>query len=148
VSAKKKILLVEDNEQDELLTVRALKINGISNPVQVVRDGAEALDYLFGKGDYAGREPGELPQLVLLDLKLPKIDGHEVLRQIRAHPTTCSVPVVVLTTSSEERDIERAYESGANSYVRKPVDFTEFSEAVRILANEWLLSNQPPPPGR
>jgi two-component system response regulator len=148
MNASKTILLVEDNEQDELLTVRALKINGILNPVIVVRDGAEALDYLFRRGKYEGRDPGGSPQVILLDLKLPKIDGHEVLRQLRAHPATRCLPVVILTTSSEERDIERAYESGANSYVLKPVDFTEFSEAVRNLANYWLLLNQSPPPGR
>jgi two-component system response regulator len=144
MTAMKSILLIEDNEQDELLTLRALKINQILNPVTVVRDGAEALDYLFARGAYAGRDSHDLPQMVLLDLNLPKIDGHEVLRQLRAHPKTKRLPVVVLTTSCEDHDIERAYDSGANSYVRKPIDFTQFSEAVKNLAFYWLLLNQTP----
>jgi CheY-like chemotaxis protein len=137
------ILLVEDNSKDEELTLRALRKNNISNDVTVARDGAEALDYLFARGAYAGRDT--LPQLVLLDLKLPKIDGLEVLRQLRAHESTRLLPVVILTTSNDEKDRLAGYRNGANSYVRKPVDFSEFMDAVRQLGLYWLILNEPPP---
>jgi CheY-like chemotaxis protein len=143
--ALKNILLVEDNEQDELLTIRALKKNNIYNEVVVCRDGAEALEYLFGKGKYEGRDVTQLPQVVLLDLKLPKIDGLEVLKQLRADPRTRRLPVVILTTSKEDQDVSKGYDLGANSYVRKPVDFTEFSDAVKNLGLYWLLLNESPP---
>jgi two-component system response regulator len=139
------ILLVEDNPDDEALTLRALKKNNILNPVVVVRDGAEALEYLFGAGVHAGRDPSAAPQVVLLDLKLPKIDGLEVLRRIRSDERTRRQPVVVLTTSNEERDILSSYELGANSYIRKPVDFEQFMEAVRQLGLYWLVLNMAPP---
>jgi DNA-binding response OmpR family regulator len=140
-----KILLVEDNQDDEALTIRALRKSNVVNDVQVVRDGAEALDYLFAKGRYSDRNADELPQVVLLDLKLPKIDGLEVLKRIRENTTTSLVPVVILTSSDEERDLIYGYRFGANSYVRKPVDFAEFAEAVRHLGLYWLLVNQCPP---
>jgi len=139
----KSILLVEDNRDDELLTLRALRKNNIGNEVVVARDGVEALEVLFGAD---GREPAELPQLVLLDLKLPRIDGLEVLRRIRSEPRTKLLPVVILTSSKEERDLLEGYRSGANSYVRKPVDFEQFVEAARQLGLYWLLLNEPPPP--
>jgi two-component system response regulator len=139
------ILLVEDNPDDEALTLRALKKNNILNDVVVARDGAEALDYLFGTGRYAGRDAGDLPQLVLLDLKLPKIDGLEVLRRVRADERTRIQPVVILTTSAEDRDVIASYELGANSYIRKPVDFEQFMEAVRHLGLYWLVLNLPAP---
>jgi two-component system response regulator len=142
------ILLVEDNPDDEALTLRALKKNRIANEVVVCRDGAEALDYLFGRGAYAGRDLSDSPQVVLLDLKLPKVDGLEVLRQIRADARTSMIPVVLLTSSREDEDIARSYQLGANSYVRKPVDFVEFSEAARQLGMYWLLLNQAPQPGK
>lgn len=141
------ILLVEDNPDDEALTLRALKKNNILNDVVVARDGVEALDYLLGSGAHAGRDPRAAPQLVLLDLKLPKVDGLEVLRRLRADARTRLQPVVVLTTSNEERDIVSSYELGANSYIRKPVDFAQFMEAVRQLGLYWLLLNIPPPRG-
>jgi two-component system response regulator len=139
------ILLVEDNPDDEALTLRALMKNSIRNPVVVVRDGAEALDYLFGTGAHAGRDPSAAPQVVLLDLKLPKIDGLEVLRRIRSDERTRRQPVVVLTTSNEGRDVLSSYELGANSYIRKPVDFEQFMEAVRQLGLYWLVLNMAPP---
>jgi two-component system, response regulator len=139
------ILLVEDNPDDEALTLRALKQAKILNQVDVVRDGAEALDYLFAQGAHAGRDPLVLPQVVLLDLKLPKVDGLEVLRRLRADERTRRLPVVVLTSSVEEQDLIASYDLNANSYVQKPVDFVEFSEAVRSLGVYWLLLNQPPP---
>lgn len=142
------ILLVEDNPKDELLTLRALKKCNLANEIVVMRDGAEALNYLFAKGDHAGREVGDLPTVVLLDLKLPKIDGLEVLRQIRADERTRRLPVVILTSSDEEKDIIAGYELGANSYVRKPVAFGDFSEAVAELGRYWLITNEPPPRAR
>jgi two-component system response regulator len=138
------ILLVEDNPDDEALTLRAFKKNSIANEVCVVRDGAEALDYLFCSGAYANRDAALVPELILLDLKLPKVDGLEVLRRIRGDERTRLQPVVVLTTSNEERDIISSYRLGANSYIRKPVDFDQFIEAVRQLGLYWLLLNQPP----
>ena len=139
------ILLVEDNPDDEELTLRALSRNNISNQVVVVRDGQEAVDWLEGTGTHAGRDPLDIPALILLDLKLPKIDGLEVLRRLRATPRTAIVPVVILTSSREERDRMSGYQSGANSYVQKPVDFTAFLEAVRQLGLYWLVLNEPPP---
>ncbi|MBI5938649.1 MAG: response regulator [Betaproteobacteria bacterium] len=139
------ILLVEDNPDDEILTLRALKKCNILNEVVVARDGVEALDYLFGTGGYAGRDLGVQPQVVLLDLKLPKIDGLEVLRRIREDERTKLLPVVILTTSNEDNDITAGYELRTNSYIRKPVEFDQFIEAVRQLGMYWLLLNEPPP---
>jgi two-component system response regulator len=139
------ILMVEDNPDDVALTMRALRKSRIMNEVVVVGDGAEALDYLFGTGKYEGREVRDLPALVLLDLKLPKVDGLEVLRRLRADPRTRLLPVVIFTSSKEERDLVDGYNLGANSYVRKPVDFSEFVEAVSQLGMYWLLLNEPPP---
>jgi CheY-like chemotaxis protein len=141
----KVILLVEDNPDDEVLMLRALKKNNILNDVVVARDGVEALDYLFGTGMYAGRDPRVLPQVVLLDLKLPKVDGLEVLRRLRADERTCLLPVVILTSSKEEQDMVTGYRLGANSYVRKPVDFIHFAEGVRQLGMYWLVLNEAPP---
>ncbi len=140
----KVILLVEDNPDDEALTLRALKKNNIMNEVVVARDGEEALDYLFGTGKYAGRDTSAQPQVILLDLQLPKINGIEVLKRLRADPRTALQPVVILTTSSEERDIISSYASGANSYIRKPVDFNQFIEAVKQLGLYWLVLNESP----
>ena len=142
------ILLVEDNSDDEALTLRALRKNNILNQVVVARDGAEALDYLFGSGKYSGRDLNLVPQVVLLDLKLPKVDGLEVLRQLRADEHTKLLPVVILTSSNEEQDRYRGYDLGANSYVRKPVDFNKFIEAVRQLGLYWLVLNERPPARR
>ena len=139
------ILLVEDNPDDEALTLRALKRNNIRNEVLVVRDGAAALDYMFGRGEFQGRDLNNIPQVILLDLKLPKVDGLEVLRQLRANPRTKRAPVVILTSSKEESDLLEGYNLGANSYVRKPVDFTQFMEAVRQLGLYWLVLNEAPP---
>ncbi|MDR3415472.1 MAG: response regulator [Nevskia sp.] len=139
------VLLVEDNEDDEALTLRAFKECGIRNPVVVAHDGVEALDYLFGTGAHAGRDPAVLPQLVLLDLKLPRIDGLEVLRRIRSQAATRSLPVVILTSSIERQDVAAAYALGANSFVCKPVEFGEFTENVKQLARYWLEVNEPPP---
>jgi CheY-like chemotaxis protein len=144
--ANKKILVVEDNPNDEALTLRALKKNNILNEVVVARDGVEALDWFFARGSHAGRSPGDLPQVVLLDLKLPKVDGLEVLRAIRAEPRTRVLPVVILTSSKEERDIVVGYDLGANAYVCKPVDFAQFADAVRQLGLFWILVNESPPP--
>jgi CheY-like chemotaxis protein len=138
------ILLVEDNPDDVELTLRVFKKYSIENEVTVVGDGAEALDYLFATGAYAERDKSTMPAVVLLDLKLPKIDGLEVLRRIRADKRTKVLPVVILTSSKEEQDIVNGYKFGANSYVRKPVDFNQFSEAVRHLGLYWLLLNEPP----
>jgi two-component system response regulator len=139
------ILLVEDNPKDEMLTMRALKKCHVANEIVVVRDGAEVLDYLFVTGEYAGREPEDLPMVILLDLKLPKIDGLEVLRRIRGDERTRLLPVVILTSSDEEKDIVAGYRLGANSYVRKPVSFADFSKAVADLGRYWLITNEPPP---
>ena len=139
------ILLVEDNPDDEALTVRALKKNKIVNEVVVTRDGVQALDYLFGQGAYVGRDSKETPQVVLLDLKLPKLDGLEVLRRLRADDRTRLLPVVILTSSNEEQDRINGYGLGANSYVRKPVDFDAFVTATAQLGLYWLILNEPPP---
>lgn len=141
----KTILLVEDNPDDEELTLKALKNSNVVNQIVVAHDGVEALDYLFGRGEHAGRDPGDPPQLVLLDLKLPRVDGLEVLRTMRADPRTELIPVVVLTSSSEEEDIVTSYRLRANSYVRKPVSFVHFTEAVKQLGMYWLLINEFPP---
>lgn len=140
----KSVLLVEDNPDDEALTLRALKKHNITDDVIVARDGAEALDYLFGTGSYAGRDPTRRPQVVLLDLQLPKIDGLEVLRRLRADPRTETQPVVILTTSNEHGDLRSGYELRANSYIRKPVDFNEFTVAIKEIAHYWLNLNEPP----
>jgi two-component system response regulator len=139
------ILLVEDNRDDEALTLRALKKNNIHNEVVVARDGVEALDYLFGTGVHAGRDLSVMPQVILLDLKLPKIDGLEVLRRLRSEAGTRLLPVVILTSSTQEEDRIAGYGLGANSYVRKPVDFAQFIEAVRQLGLYWLILNEPVP---
>jgi two-component system response regulator len=139
------ILLVEDNPDDEALTLRALRRANVNNDIVVARDGVEALDYLFGTGAHAGRDTRALPQVMLLDLKLPRLDGLEVLRRVRADDRTRVLPVVILTSSNEECDRIEGYTLGANSYVRKPVDFNEFVDAVRQLGLYWLLLNQPPP---
>jgi two-component system response regulator len=142
---EKIILLVEDNPDDELLTLRALEKSNILNKVVVTRDGTEALDYLFGTGAYAGRDTNTMPQVVLLDLKLPKMDGLEVLQQLREDERTAMLPVVILTSSNEEQDIVDSYRLGANSYIRKPVDFVQFTEAVRQLGLYWLVLNENSP---
>jgi len=139
---EKFILLVEDNPDDEALALRALRRNHIANRVVVARDGVEALDFLNATGPHAGRDPQELPEVVLLDLKLPRLHGLEVLQRIRAKDATRMLPVVVLTTSSEDRDMVESYRLGANSYIRKPVDFEQFIEAVRQLGMYWLVLNQ------
>lgn len=142
---EKTILLVEDNPDDEALTTRALRMAKIANDIVVARDGAEALDYVFGEGQFAGRDVSKVPAVVLLDLKLPKLSGLEVLQRLRSDPRTRLVPVVILTSSSEDEDMLRSYESGANSYVRKPVEFGAFANAVSQLGIYWLLLNQPVP---
>jgi len=138
------ILLVEDNPSDEELTLRALKKYKLSNDIFVVRDGAEALDYVFGTGKYSDRDSNNHPKVILLDLKLPKVDGLEVLRRIKADPKTKQIPVVVLTSSSEESDVVESYKLGANSYIIKPVDFKQFTESIRELGMYWLLLNEAP----
>ena len=143
----KSILLVEDNPDDELLTVRALKRNNVLNEIVVARDGVEAIDYLFGAGVHAGRDLSSMPQIILLDLKLPKIDGLEVLRRLRADERTRLIPVIILTSSKEEVDLVRGYSLGANSYIRKPVDFEQFVQAVQQLKLYWLVLNESPPAG-
>lgn len=142
---RKTILLVEDNPDDEMLALRALKKSNIANEIVVARDGVEALDYLFGTGSYKDRDKSVMPQIVLLDLKLPKIDGLEVLRRIRADKRTKMLPVAILTSSKEERDVISSYDLGANSYIRKPVDFDQFAESIRQLGMYWLVLNEPPP---
>jgi len=145
----KVVLLVEDNDDDVQLTLRAFKKNNIANEVVVVRDGQEALDFLFFEGEYAGRDPGRVVQVVLLDLKLPRLGGLEVLRRIRADERTRLLPVVILTASRQEEDVLNGYRMGCNSYLRKPVDFQTFSDVVRELGLYWLVLNEPlPPPAR
>ena len=144
--SSKTILLVEDNRDDIELTQLALARQGFPCQVDVVRNGAQALDYLFARGDYASRDPSRLPVLILLDLKLPKVSGLEVLKEIRADPRTRLLPVVVLTSSIDERDLQQSYSLGVNSYIRKPVDFAQFKDAASQLGVYWLLLNQPPPP--
>lgn len=145
---EKSILLVDDNEQDVFLAQRALKKNNILNKVIVVMDGEEALDYLFGRGKYAGRDINEMPAVTLLDFKMPRMDGLEVLKQIRVHPLTRHIPVVMLTASKEDSDKFKSYAEGCNAYVTKPVDFNQFTEAVKQLVLFWLTLNEPPPPNR
>lgn len=140
----KTILLVEDNPDDEELTLIAFRQNNIMNQVIVARDGAEALDYLFVTGPHAGRDPSVIPSIILLDLKLPKVDGLEVLRRVRGDPRTRRLPVIILTSSKEEQDLVTSYDLGCNSYVRKPVDFSHFVEAARQLGLYWLLLNEIP----
>jgi two-component system response regulator len=137
-----KVLLVEDNPDDEMLTIRAFQKSNFRNEVVVARDGAEALDYLFATGQHAGRNPDDIPHLILLDLKLPKIDGLEVLERIRADERTRFIPVVVLTSSKEQEDLLNSYANGANSYVRKPVDFNQFFQAIQQLGMYWLVMNE------
>lgn len=146
--AHKMILLVEDNPDDEALTLRAFDKNNITNEVVVVRDGAEALEWLFAEGRHAARSADEHPEVILLDLKLPKVDGLEVLRRIRENERTKLLPVIILTTSEEESDRLAGYSLGANSYIRKPVDFSQFIEAVRQLGLYWLVLNESPPEPR
>jgi two-component system, response regulator len=141
------ILLVEDNSADEELTLHALRRNGVVNQIHVVRDGEEALDFLFCRGQYAHRSIIAPPTFILLDLKLPKVNGLEVLKELKGDPRTCAIPVVILTSSREERDLIRGYQGGVNSYVQKPVDFAEFRETVRQLGLYWLLINAAPPDG-
>ncbi|MEE9217094.1 MAG: response regulator [Anaerolineales bacterium] len=142
---EKYILLVEDNPDDEALTIRALRKNNIVNEVIVVRDGAEALDYLFGSGAFADRDMSDMPAVILLDLRLPKIDGLEVLQRVRADDRTKLLPVVILTSSKEEQDLMNGYLQGANSYIRKPVDFSAFVEVAGQLGLYWLVMNEAPP---
>jgi CheY-like chemotaxis protein len=146
--ADKVILLVEDNPDDEALTMRALKKSGVANQIVVARDGAEALDYLFGTGAYAGRDLSVMPMLTLLDLKLPRIGGLEVLERLRGDQRTRNLPIVILTSSKEDPDLISAYQFGCNSYIRKPVDFTQFTESVRQLGLYWLVLNEPLPTRR
>lgn len=141
----KLILLVEDNPDDEALTLRALSRNGIRHQVHVARDGVEALDYLFGREQYADRDLRQMPTVTLLDLKLPRVDGLEVLRRVREDERTRFLPIVVLTSSKEEQDLLQSYGNGANSYIRKPVDFSQFMEAVRQVGVYWLVLNEDPP---
>ena len=141
---QKTILLVEDNADDELLTLRALKKNKIANNIDVVRDGAEALDYLFGTGSFKGKDVNSLPTLIILDLKLPKVDGLEVLKRVREDNKTKRIPIVVLTSSNEEQDVFTSYNLGANSFIRKPVDFVKFVEVASQIGLYWLVLNEPP----
>jgi two-component system response regulator len=140
------ILLVEDNPADVELTLHALRHNNVANRIEVSRDGEEALDFLFCRGKHSGRSANQTPKLVLLDLKLPKVDGIEVLRQLKANPKTKSIPIAVLTTSKERKDLAQCYELGVNSYIQKPVDFDKFREVVKQFALYWLVINTPPPP--
>jgi CheY-like chemotaxis protein len=148
MNTERTILLVEDNLDDEELTLRAFRKNNIANQVVVAHDGVEALDYLHGTGSYSDRDTSFQPQLMLLDLQLPRLDGLEVLRRVRAHELTAHLPTVVLTSSKQEEDVMRSYSLGANAFVRKPVDFGEFQEAVKYLGLFWLVLNQAPPPHR
>ncbi len=141
----KKILLVEDNESDIILTKRAFSKSNISNELVIVEDGAEALDYLQCRGKYSANDPDELPSIVLLDLQLPKVDGLTVLKEIRSAERTSRLPVIILTSSKEDVDVASCYDNGANSYIRKPVDFNNFMEAVNYLGLYWLIINEPPP---
>lgn len=141
---KVEILLVEDNPSDEELTLLTLKKYKLTNKIFVVRNGAEALDYIFGNGKYSGRDTNQHPKLILLDLKLPKVDGLEVLRRIKADPNTKQIPVVVLTSSDQESDMVESYKLGVNSYIIKPVDFKQFTESIREIGMYWLLLNVPP----
>lgn len=141
---KKLVLLVEDNPDDEVLTLRALRKANVANEIEVVRDGSEALEFLFCEGQYADRDESNMPGLVLLDLKLPKLNGIEVLQRIRNDPRTKLTPVVILTSSSEDEDIVRSYQSGANSYVRKPVDFADFADAIANVGLYWMILNEGP----
>ncbi len=145
MAAEVEILLVEDNPADVELTLHALRRNNVTNSIQVVRDGAEALDFLFCRNAYSERRFDRPPQLVLLDLKLPKVDGLAVLEQVKSDPRTRAIPVVILTSSREERDLVNGYQLGTNSYIQKPVDFDQFRETVRQLGMYWMLVNQPPP---
>jgi CheY-like chemotaxis protein len=144
MSKNKSILLVEDNPQDEMLTLRALRKANLGNRIDVVRDGQQALDYVFRQGEFADRDSADLPTVVLLDIGLPRLSGLEVLERLRADPRTLLLPVVMLTSSDEERDRFRSYQIGANSFVRKPVDFGEFAETVGRLGVYWLATNEPP----
>ena len=139
------ILLVEDDPNDETLILRAFKKSNVSSQITVVRDGAEAVDFIFCQGAYKDRDPRDLPQLILLDMKLPKLSGVEVLRRIRANKHTQLLPVIILTSSREEQDLIESYRSGANSYVRKPIEYDQFLEAIRQLSLYWLIWNEPPP---
>jgi CheY-like chemotaxis protein len=139
------ILLVEDNADDLELTLHALRSNKVANKIDVARDGEEALDFIFRRGRFAERAPDPRPSLILLDLKLPKVDGLEVLREIRNNPASRTIPVVIMTSSKEEKDLVTGYQLGVNSYIQKPVDFTQFRETVRHLGLYWLVVNQPPP---
>lgn len=141
----KRILLVEDNPDDVALALRAFQKNKIANEIKVIGDGEEVLDYLLSRGIYAGNDSEPLPEVLLLDLKIPKVEGLEVLRQIRAHKRTLLLPVVILTSSREERDMVESYRLGANSYIQKPVDYSQFTEAVRQLGMYWLVLNETPP---
>ena len=143
--SERMILLVEDSEDDVELTRRALRKNHICNRVEVVRDGVEALEFLFGEGAYTGRDPSQRPEIILLDLNMPRLGGLEVLKRVRADERTRMIPVVILTSSKEERDLVQSYTEGANSYIQKPVDFQQFTEAVGQLGLYWLLLNVPPP---
>lgn len=142
--SKKHILLVEDNPDDEALALRALKKSNVANEISIARDGVEALEYIFCEGEYRERDIHQLPVVILLDLKLPKVDGLEVLKRIKEHERTRRIPVVVMTSSSEEHDIVSSYDFGANSYIRKPVDFNQFTEAVAQLGLYWLVMNEVP----
>ena len=142
---KKILVLVEDNPNDEALTLRALKKNNLANEIVVARDGVEALDFVFGRGSHAGRDMNQIISVILLDLKLPKVDGLEVLRKIRENKDTRLLPVVVLTSSKEEQDLIKSYSLGANSYIRKPVDFAKFSQSVLELGLYWVVLNESPP---
>ena len=146
--SERTILVVEDNPDDEEFTLRALRKANVSNEIVVTRDGKEAVDYLFGEDQYAGRDLSVMPAVILLDLKLPKLNGIEVLRRIRSEASTRLIPVVILTSSSEDEDMVNSYLSGANSYVRKPVEFASFANAVASMGVYWMLLNEPPPRGQ